>query len=117
MYFLNMNILYLILNYLGVDLNSDVSVFVKFLYVIILLSVIIVICLLNVLFYFLIIYLIEDLKILDKFTKFKLPNFVLSLIKLYKNTRKLFIVYEVCFALFIALMLIWLCSRIVYGVM
>jgi hypothetical protein len=114
-----MNIFYQILNVLGVNLNTEASngnTFVLFLCYIVLLSIFIVICLLNVLFYFLIIYLIDDLKLLDSYTN-KLPDFVLTIINLYKNTRKLFIVYEVCFALFITFSIIWLCSRIVYGVM
>ena len=114
-----MDFIYQILSYLGINPNlgtSEMNHFVQFLCIIIFLSIFIVICLLNVLFYFLIIYLIDDLKLLDSYTN-KLPGFVLSIINLYKNTRKLFIVYEVCFALFITFSIIWLCSRIVYGVM
>lgn len=110
---------YQILKFLGVDFPIEGSIeantFVLFLGYIILLSVIVVICLLNVLFYFLIIYLLEDLRLLDSYTD-RLPCFVLTIINLYKNTRKLFIVYEVCFALFVLYLVIWLCSSVVYGV-
>ena len=114
-----MDFIYQFLSYLGINPNlgtSEMNHFVQFLCIIIFLSIFIVISLLNVLFYFLIIYLLEDLKLLDGYTN-KLPSFVVVIIKLYKNTRKLFIVYEVCFALFVVFTIIWLCSRIVQGVM
>ena len=59
-YFFNMDFIQYILNFLGINNVLDVSegnVFVQFLSIIILLSIFIVICLLNVLFYFLIITL------------------------------------------------------------
>ena len=108
--------LFQILKFFGFDFpiggSGEVNHFVSFLCYIILLSVIIVICLLNVLFYFLIIYLLDDIRILDSY-KDKLPGFVLAIIKLYKNTRKLFIVYEVCFALSVTFVVIWLCKLII----
>lgn len=114
-----MNMFSQILNFLGVTLPIEGSIeantFELFLCSIILLSVVVVICLLNVLFYFLIIYLLEDLRLLDSY-KGRLPGFVLTIINLYKTTRKLFIVSEICFALFVLLEVIWLCSRVVYGV-
>ena len=114
-----MDFLQYILKFVGINNVLDVSegnVFVQFLSIIILLSIFIVICLLNVLFYFLIIYLVDYLRLLYRYIN-KLPGWVITIINFYINTRKLFIIYEVCFALFITFSIIWLCSRIVYGVM
>ena len=105
-----------ILNLLGLNNVSEGNVFVQFLSLIILLSILIFISLLNVLFYFLIIYLVDYLRLLYRYIN-KLPGWVITIINFYINTRKLFIVYEVCFALFVVFSIIWLCSRIVLGVM
>lgn len=104
-----------ILNYLGIPLNSNSDPVLLFYCIIILLSFLIVISLFNVLIYFLIIYVLHVLKFLDLYYD-RLPVFVQFLIKLYKNTRKIFIIYEVCFALVLSCSIIWLCLRIVYAV-
>ena len=90
-----MDLFYQILNFLGIRLNDDSNPFVLFVCFIIILSIVVVSCLFNVLIYFLVVYVLEDLKMLDKYSD-KLSIFVLTIIKLYKNTRKIFVVYEVC---------------------
>ena len=106
------------LQFLGIPITADSDPNLIFVAVILFLTIIIVTCLFNVLFYFLVIYGLdpkEDLKILDKYSA-KLPRFVHKIINFYISTRKIIVVYEVLFALFVCLGIIRLCYIYVSGV-
>ena len=102
------------LQFLGIPITADSDPNLIFVAVILFLTIIIVTCLFNVLFYFLVIYGLEDLKILDKYSA-KLPRFVHKIINFYISTRKIIVVYEVLFALFISCGIIRLCFKIAYA--
>ena len=108
---MNTDIFFKVLQFLGFPINEQSEPVLLFVCVVLFLCIIIVTCLFNVLLYFLIIYVLEDLKILDKYTD-KLPKFVNSIIKMYINTRKIFVIYEVLFALFVACGIIRLCFKV-----
>ena len=103
-----------ILEFLGFSLNEQSEPILLFVCVVLFLCILIVTSLFNVLFYFLVIYVLEDLKILNKYTD-KLPGFVNRIIKFYLKTRKIFVIYEVLFALFISCGIIRLCFKIAYA--
>lgn len=112
---MNNEIFFKVLQFLGLPINEQSDPFLLFICLILFLCIIIVTSLLNVLFYFIVIYVLEDLKILNKYTD-KLPGFVNSIIKFYINTRKIFVIYEVLFALFVACGIIRLCFKLAHGI-
>lgn len=112
-----MELMFKLLNYFGISVNVDSDPFLLFCCVILILSLLIVVSLFNVLIYFLIIYVLDDLKILDKYYD-RLPVFVPFLVKLYKNTRKILIIYELCafgLAIILSCTIIWFSVRLVYA--
>lgn len=99
---------------LGININENSNPYLLFVCVILVLSIIVFLCLINVLLYFIINIVIDKTNILNSLST-RLPNFIIKIINLYKNTRKYYIIYELIFALFVIGSIIYLCGRLAYG--
>lgn len=108
--------LLIFLNNLGilVPIDESSSPIVLFALCILVLSVVSLLCFINILLYFMILYITEHKILLDK-----LPTNVLfiKILNFYKQTRIFFIFVAVTLLVFSLCSIIYLCSKVIQGLL
>lgn len=81
---------------------------------ILLISSVCMLCAIQIIIYLLVLYVLEHKSVLDKLSKYPL---LLKIINLYRKTRIYYIVFEIIFFFTTLSMIIYLCSRLVFGLL
>jgi hypothetical protein len=110
-----MKILIDFLNMLGlhININLETSPIVQFCIVILVLTIIALICCINIFLYCIVLYISENKNILNYINKYKI---ILKIFNFYKKTRLLYIVLEFIFLIVNLACIASLCLYIIYGV-
>uniref|UniRef100_UPI0030FF37FB hypothetical protein n=1 Tax=Singerocybe alboinfundibuliformis TaxID=1346812 RepID=UPI0030FF37FB len=107
-----MFILEILKNY-GVDLyDSNTPPVVLLCLIIIILVILSILCFLNIMFYFVVLFSVEREYVQNIITKYKLLG---KIIKFYHKTSYLFIGIEIIFFIWINSIIFYICFNIVYG--
>jgi hypothetical protein len=104
-----------IINYFksfGLNVSESTDPLLLLLCILVILSVIALLCVLNILLYGVIVYMFADKARLERFTK-NLPPFLMYILNIYKKTRLVYIFYEVLLLLVCLLSIIWLGGRVI----
>lgn len=109
-----MNIFTEFLHSLGVNITIDgnSSPVVLFACVILVLSVIALLCFINIVLYFAVLYITEHKVFIDKINKYK---YIEKLVLVYKKTRISYLVFEIILYFVCSCSIIWFCIRVIYG--
>lgn len=104
------------LNSLGfnITLTENPSPLLLFALCILVFSLISLFCIINIIMYLLVVYVSDNKKVLEIVSK---HAWVLKIFNLYKQTRIVYLVGEFIFLIFVVCSMIWLCYRIVNGLM
>lgn len=81
---------------------------------ILILSSICMLCGIQVIIYLLVLYVLEHKVVLDKLSKYPI---LLKIINLYRKTRLYYLLFEIIFFFTTLSMIIYLCSRLVFGLL
>ena len=103
----------LLLNWLGISLvenATDSPVFLLSACVLIF-SIIALLCAINIIFYFIVLYFIENKNLLEKISKYKI---LLKLIKFYKKTTMFYLAVEILIFIYCFGCIIWYTANVVY---
>lgn len=105
-----------LLKLLGVHVNisESSSPILLFACSILVLSIIALFCFINILLYFTILHITDNKLLLDKLSRYII---LVKIINLYRQTRIAYLLFEVILFLVSLGSVIWLCSRVVYGLM
>lgn len=98
---------YQFLNLLGLPVNESSDPIIIFLCAILIFGILGLLCVFNIMIYFIVLYIFQDENRLVKINN-KLPSWGVSILNIYKNTRIYYLIIEVIFLLFC------LCSIIGY---
>jgi len=113
---MNLNVLLEFLNSLGLNLslniNEESSPIILFALSILVLSLISLLCILNIILYLCIFYVSDNKVLLDKVSQY---SWILFLFNLYKKTRLFYIVFEFILLLVCIISISWLCWNLIYG--
>lgn len=96
----------------GLKVSESTDPLLLLLCVLVILSIIALLCVLNILLYGGIVYIFEDKARFEKYTK-NLPSFLMYILNIYKQTRIVYIFYEVLLLLVCLLSIIWLGGRVI----
>ena len=109
-----MNFLDQILHFIGisVDINESSSPIVLLAYSILGLNTIGLLCFVNIILYISVIYITEHKLFIDKISKYTV---LFKLLNIYRKTRFGFLLFEVILFLFSIGFVIWLCLRLLHG--
>ena len=102
------------INSFGFNINLGSSPLVLFLSSILVLSIVSLLCILNIIIYFIILKVFESQSNIDWITA-RVPSYVMYLINIYRKTRIYYIIVEVLFLLFCNGSIIYLCSIFLIG--
>lgn len=102
------------LEYLGIHVNESSSPILLFACVILVLSSVALLCLVNIVFYYITMFILDNKKLIDIIRR-KMPPFVIKILHLYKKTRIVYVITEFIFLFICIGSIAWLCFRIVRG--
>ena len=104
------------LEHFGIHVNESSSPVLLFACCVLLLSSVALLCLVNIVFYFVTMFILENKKVIDIITR-KMPPFIIHILNFYKKTRIGYVIMEFI-RLFICIgSIAGLCFRIVHGLM
>lgn len=95
-----------------VNLNGSSDPMLVLFCCILALSIVSLISFIQVLFYFLVLYITDHKYIIDKISKYIV---LVKIMNIYKQTRIVYIIFEVLIFLLCILFIIWLCVRVIYS--
>ena len=97
---------------INITINDSTSPIVLFACVILVLSIIALLCFINIVIYFTVLYLTEHKIFIDKISEYK---YILKIINIYRKTRLPYLLFEIILYLICSCSIIWFCIRIIYG--
>jgi hypothetical protein len=96
-----------------ININQETQPIVTFSIAILVLTIIALLCTLNIFIYLLVLYITDNVKFLEYFKNYKV---ILKIFYYYKKTRVIYIIIEFIFLVFILSSISWLCLRIIQGI-
>ena len=102
------------LNSIGIHVNENSAPILLFACSIWILAIVSMLCFINIMFYFSILYILDNEKVLIKLSQWP---FLIKIINFYKSIRTGFIVFELILFIISLGSIIWLCSRIIFGLL
>ena len=106
----DIKIFYDFLNWIGIPLSDTSSPILILGYVFLVLSIICLICAINILIYLIVNKIVEHPKVLDKLSNW---SYVIKFINFYKNIRWGYVIFDVLFLIYCLSRIIILCWKII----
>ena len=103
-----------LLNFLGFSVSPESSPLILFICSILVLSIVSLLCIINIIIYYIIIQVFENKDRLEWLSS-KLPWYIMYIINIYRKTRISYIIVETFFLLFCNCSIIYFCSIFING--